>query len=278
MPLERRANGSTVFAFAEPPSERDLHRVIETAGTAVDPVLTAPAKIRKLRNRFYPRRILESREFPLSPGESRSGLSNPAPSILILRALGPFFCELHGLLPMLDGSIVIRSPVHPAIAARIRRILGADVPLVGDQTKGFQKAWRKFELLRLPQSALLKELIEGGILTKENTERIQNTARLVNTPIDRMLVQLGLVNRKQVFNALRRSGGVDAAADNDHRCAPGCEGLLAPGFGASTGVVVHHLDGDGVVLRLSGMLSNSERSEIFERCDGWPIRFELLTP
>jgi hypothetical protein len=93
-----------------------------------------------------------------------------------------------------------------------------------------------------------------------------------------MLVQLGLVNRKQVFNALRRSGGVDAAADNDHRCAPGCEGLLAPGFGARAGVVVHHLDGDGVVLRLSGMLSNSERSEIFERCDGWPIRFELLTP
>jgi hypothetical protein len=54
--------------------------------------------------------------------------------------------------------------------------------------------------------------------------------------------------------------------------------LLAPGFGARAGVVVHHLDGDGVVLRLSGMLSNSERSEIFERCDGWPIRFELLTP
>jgi adsorption protein B len=278
MPLQRRANGFTVFAFAEPPSERDLHRVVETAGTPVEPVLAAPAKIRKLRNRFYPRRILDSREFPLSPGELRSGLLNPAPSILIIRALGPFFCELHGLLPMLDGSIGVRSPVHPAIAARIRRILGVDVPLVADQTKGFQKAWRKFELLRLPQSALLQELTGGGILTRENTERIQKTARLVNTPIDRMLVQLGLVNRKQVFNALRRSGGVDAAADNDHRCAPGCEGLLAPGFGARAGVVVHHLDGDGVVLRLSGMLSNSERSEIFERCDGWPIRFELLTP
>ncbi len=278
MPLERRANGSTVFAFAEPPSERDLHRVVETAGTPVDPVLTAPTKIRKLRNRFYPRRILDAREFPLSPRESRSGLSNQAPSLLIIRALGPFFCELHGLLPMLDGNIAVRSPVHPAIAARIRKILGADAPLVADKTKGFQKAWRKFELLRLPQSALLQELTEAGILTKENTERIQNTARLVTTPIDRMLVQLGLVNRKQVFNALRRSGGVDAAADNDHRCAPGCESLLAPGFSARTGVVVHHLDGDGVVLRLSGMLSNSERSEIFERCDGWPIRFELLTP
>jgi len=278
MPLERRANGSTVFAFAEPPSERDLHRVVETAGTPVDRVLTAPTKIRKLRNRFYPRRILDSREFPLSPRESRSGLSNQAPSLLIIRALGPFFCELHGLLPMLDGNIAVRSPVHPAIAARIRKILGADAPLVADKTKGFQKAWRKFELLRLPQSALLQELTEAGILSKENTERIQNTARLVTTPIDRMLVQLGLVNRKQVFNALRRSGGVDAAADNDHRCAPGCESLLAPGFSARTGVVVHHLDGDGVVLRLSGMLSNSERSEIFERCDGWPIRFELLTP
>jgi hypothetical protein len=278
MPLHRRDDGRTVFAFAEPPTERDLNRVVETAGTPVEPVLTAPTQITHLRNHTYPRRILKPRAFPLSLSESAAGLSNAAPSISIIRALGPFFCELHGLLPMLDGSIAARSPVHPGIAARMSKILGTDAPLVSDKSRGFKQAWRKFQRLRMPQASLLQELAEAGILTKENTERIQNMARLVSTPMDRMLVQLGLANRKQVYNALRRCGGVDVAADHDHQVARGCEDLLAPGFSAKTGVVVHHLDEDGLVLRLSGMLAPSELREIFDRCEGWPLRFELLAP
>jgi hypothetical protein len=117
-----------------------------------------------------------------------------------------------------------------------------------------------------------------GVLTKENVERIQNMNRLVSKPMDRLLVQLGLANRKQVFSALRRSGGVDVAGDKEHRCPPGCEGLLAPEFSTRTGAVVHRLDGDGVVFRLSGMLTRAELEEVFERCDGWPVRFELLAP
>ncbi|MCX6965509.1 MAG: glycosyltransferase [Verrucomicrobia bacterium] len=278
MPLQRRDDGRTVFAFAEPPTERDLNRVVETAGTPVEPVLTAPTQITNLRNHAYPRRILKPRAFPLLLPESPTALVNAAPSISIIRALGPFFCELHGLLPMLDGSIAARSPVHPGIAARMHKILGTEAPLVSDKTRGFQTAWRKFERLRMPHSSLLQELAEAEILTKENTERIQNMARLVSTPMDRMLVQLGLANRKQVYNALRRCGGVDVAADHDHQVARGCEDLLAPGFSAKTGVVVHHLDGDGLVMRLSGMLSPSELREIFDRCEGWPLRFELLAP
>jgi hypothetical protein len=278
MPVHQRPDGPIVFAFAEPPSERDLHHVGETIGSPVEPVLTAPSHIRTLRNRIYPSRILGKSDFASRLAESPEDLTRTTPSILLIRALGPFFCELHGLLPLMDGTIGARAPLHPGVTARISRILGTDAPLVADTSKGFRKLWRKFERLRLTQSAILEELVDAGVLTKENVERLHNMNRLVSTPIDRLLVQLGLANRNQVYNALRRSGGVEAAADNDHRPAAGCEGLLAPGFSASTGVIVHHLDGEGVVFRLSGMLSGAELAEIFERCEGWPLRFELLAP
>jgi adsorption protein B len=278
MPIHRVADGRIVFAFAEPPSDRDLQSVVENLAEPVLPVLSPPSNIRALRNRIYPRRILGHSHFISRLTDSPEDLSSAAPSILIIRALGPFFCELHGLLPLMDGTIAARAPMHPGVMARICRILGTDAPLVGDNSKGFRKVWRKLECLLLSQSALVNQLAEAGVLSKENVERILNMNRLVSTPIDRLLVQLGLANRKQVFNALRRSGGVDAAADNDHRCVRGCEGLLAPGFSTRTGVVVHHVDEDGLVLRLSGMLSSLERSEIFERCEGWPLRFELITP
>jgi hypothetical protein len=244
----------------------------------VGPVLCPPAQIKTLRNRVYPARILPRRESTETIPTSLESLANTAPSVLITKALGPFFCELHGILPMLDGKVAVRAPIHPAIAARIRRILGLEAPFVANTSPGFQKVRGKFERLHLPQAALLEQLVEAGVLSKENAERIQNMNRLVTTPLDRLLVQLGLANRKQVFNALRRSGGVDAAADNDHRPAPGYEGLLAPGFSSRTGVIVHHVDADGVVLRLSGMLSSEELGEIFERCEGFPLRFELLAP
>jgi len=278
IPILRGEDGRVVMAVAEPPSDRDLSRVVETLGEPVLPVLSPPSNIRALRNRIYPRRILGHSHFSSRLPDSDSDLSTAGPSILIIRALGPFFCDLHGLLPLMDGTIAARAPVHPAVTARIGRILGTDAPLVSGKSKGLRKVWRKLERLRLSQSALLDQLAEAGVLTKENIERIQSMNRLVDAPIDRLLVQLGLANRKQVFSALRRSSGVDGAADNDHRSAPGCEGLLAPGFSARTGVVVHHVDGDGVVLRLSGMLSHSEQREIFERCEGWPLRFELLMP
>ena len=278
LPIQRGADGRVVFAFAEPPTDRDLRRVVETLGAPVQAVLSPPSKIRHLRNSIYPRRILGHSDFVGRISDSSQDLSTASPSILIIRALGPFFCELHGLLPLMDGTIAARAPMHSAVAARIRQILGTDVPLVTDCAKGFRKVWRKLERLRLSQTALLDQLADAGVLTKESVERIQKMNRLVGTPIDRLLVQLGLANRKQVFSALRRSSGIDSADDNDHRCAPGCEGLLAPGFSARTGVVVHRVDGDGVVLRLSGMLSDPERSEVFERFEGWPIRFELLTP
>ena len=278
MPVHRRPDGQILFAFAEPPSERDLRRVADAVDAPVEVVLTLPSHIRALRNQIYPRRILGHSDFAVGIAESPEDLSRTSPSILLVRALGPFFCELHGMLPLMDGTIAARAPLHPGVAARVRRIFGTDAPLVADTSKGFHKVWRKFERLRLAQSALLEELVDAGVLTKENVERLQNMNRLVTTPIDRLLVQLGLANRKQVFSALRRSGGVDAAADNDHRSAPGCEGLLAPGFSARTGVIVHHIDGDGVVLRLSGMLSSPELAEVVERCNGWPLRFELLAP
>ena len=278
LPIERRGDGGAIFAFAEPPAERDLIRIMEIVSTPVEPVLASPGRIKALRNRAYPSRLLPSRMDSKNISVSRENLANSAPSILIIKALGPLFCELHGVLPMLDGTVAVRTPVHPAIAARIRRILGTDAPFVANSSPGFQKAWRKFESLHLSQGALLEQLVEAGILSKDNLERIQSMNRLVHSPLDRLLVQLGLANRKQVFNALRRVGGVDAAADNDHRAAPGSDGLLAPGFSSRTGVIVHRLDSDGVVLRLSGMLSPEELGEIFERCAGSPLRFELLTP
>jgi len=278
LPIDRNGDGEIVCAFAEPPSDRVLNRIKQIIGAPIGPVLASPARIKALRNRAYPSRILPNSERCESVPVSRENLAKMAPSILLTKALGPLYCDLHGVLPLLDGTVAIRTPVHPAISSRVRRILGTEAPFVAKTSPGFSKAWRNYERLHLSQSALLEQLVEAGILTQENLDRIQKMNRLVNTPLDRLLVQLGLANRKQVFNALRRVGGVDAAADNDHHPAPGSDGLLAPGFSARTGVIVHRMDRDGVVLRLSGMLSPEELAEIFERCEGCPLRFELLPP
>jgi hypothetical protein len=197
-------------------------------------------------------------------------------SLSIVRALGPLFCEVHRLLPLHDGSLAIGGPLHPGVAARIREIFGGEAPIQTDTPTRFQAAWRKFVALQAAQNALLDQLVANGDLSTENRERIVNMLRVVEGPVDRLLIQFGLVNRHRIHAALRRAGGVETAADNNHRGDPLAEHLFAPGFSRRAGVVVADLSPDGATLRLDGLLSKADLAEVHTRCEGLPVRFELF--
>ncbi len=203
-------------------------------------------------------------------------LANASPSLSLLRALGPFFCEVHALVPLHDGRIAIRNPVHPGVAARLRSILGDELAFAADIPSGFEQAWRKFQGLRLAQGGLLDRLVENGHITRENSERVGNMLRVVDAPVDRLVVRFGLAKRATVLQALRRTGGLETATDNDHHGDPRASALLAPGFSRRTGAVVHDLSPDGATIRLEGLLAAPDLAELHTRCDGLPVRFELF--
>jgi hypothetical protein len=146
----------------------------------------------------------------------------------------------------------------------------ADIP------SGFDKAWTKFQSLQLSQASLLDRLVESENLSRENSERVGNMLRVVNTPVDRLVVQFGLAKRGQVLQALRRVGGLETAADNDHHGDPRAAALLAPGFSRRTGAIVRDLSPDGATIRLEGLLAAPDLAELHSRCEGLPVRFELF--
>jgi bacteriophage N4 adsorption protein B len=197
-------------------------------------------------------------------------------SIAILRALGPLFCEVHGLLPLHDGSIALSGPLHPGVEARIRALLGDEAAFRADTPAGFDTAWRKFNALQPVQNALLDELVAQGDLSRENSERLRTMRRVVEGPVDRLLIQFGLVKRHRILLALRRAGGLETASDTDHRSDALGAPLLAPGFSRRAGLVVADLSPDGATLRLDGLLSGADRAEVHTRCEGLPLRFELF--
>ena len=214
--------------------------------------------------------------FALAWNASPVDLATKSLSLSILRALGPLFCEVQGLLPLHDGGIALASPLHPAVAARIHNLFGDDVEFSTDTPEGFQKAWKKFEALQPAQSALLDQLVTSKSLSLENAERIRNMRRVVATPVDRLLNQFGLVKRPQILTALRRVGGVETAGDNIHQSDPLGSLLLAPGFSRRTGVVVADISSSGATFRIDGLIASPDLAELHTRCEGLPIRFELF--
>jgi adsorption protein B len=209
-------------------------------------------------------------------GAAPADLASKTPSLSIVRALGPLFCEVHRVLPLHDGTLAIGGPLHPGVAARIRGILGGEMPVCADTPAGFHAVWSKFQALQSSQNALLEQLVATADLSPENSERIRNMRRVVEVPADRLLIQFGLVNRPHILSALRRAGGLETAADAKHRGDPAACGLLAPGFSRRTGVVVAALAPEGATLRLEGLLSAADLAEVHTRCEGLPVRCELF--
>jgi len=203
-------------------------------------------------------------------------LANSSLSLSLIRALGPLFCEVHALVPLHDGRVAIRNPVHTGVAARLRSILGNELVFAADIPSGFDKAWSKFQGLQLVQATFLDRLVESENLTRENSGRVGNMLRVVSTPVDRLVVQFGLAKRGQVLQALRRAGGLETAADNDHHGDPRAATLLAPGFSRRTGAVVHSLSAEGATIRLEGLLAAPDLAELHARCEGLAVRFELF--
>jgi bacteriophage N4 adsorption protein B len=266
----RSAASDPLAGFLQSLSSGDLGRLREFQGRSGGDEAAALAALRlasaeELRDLF-------ARAWRAEPADLRS----KSLSLSLLRALGPLFCEVHGLLPLHDGSIAVRGPLHPGVAARVRAILGNEAAFRADTPSGFDSAWRKFETLQAASNALLDQLVAEGDLSRENSERIRTMRRVVAGPVDRLLIQFGLVKRPRLLAALRRAGGVETASDTDHHGDAAAAALLAPGFSRRAGVVVSDLSPDGATLRLDGLLAAADLEEVHARCEGLPVRFELF--
>jgi len=199
-------------------------------------------------------------------------------SISIMRTLGPLFCEVHGLLPLNDGSIGVMNPIHPDTIARIQGLLGSAIPFRVDTPSAFMKMWHDFMVLQFSQDFLMENLVESKVLLSDHAVRVKKMQRLIEGPVDRLLVQLGLVNKKQLFQAMRQTSGLEVAQAGDAPIGLEAEELLAPGFAARSGIVIHQIRDDGITFRLTNLPSESDLIEVTERCAGMPVSFKIQNP
>jgi bacteriophage N4 adsorption protein B len=193
--------------------------------------------------------------------------------IALLNRLGPLFCEVHGLLPLNNGALGIMNPVHPAVEAMIGAKLGFSIPFCADTPEAFLGLWNDMARLGFAQDALLRHLVEAGAIDEENAARVRSMQRLVEDPVDRLLLQLGMVSRERVDTALRATSGLEAPEGADGSLDG--EGLLAPGFPERTGIAVRRVRDTGITLRLSGIPRTADIREIAERFAGTPLEFQL---
>jgi adsorption protein B len=204
-----------------------------------------------------------------------SEMSNTTPSVSIAEALGGLFCEVHGLVPLHDGTIGIADPVHPAVAGRVRRILNGALQFSADTPAGHAAAFGRLAELRIPSGSLLRGLEEAGIISADNARRVANMSGFVQGPVDRLLIQLGLSTRQQVSKVLRASSGLEVAGFDDSPSAPDGGGVLAPGFAERTGIRIHDVGPAGVTLRISSLPAADDLAEVRRRCAGVPLHFEF---
>jgi hypothetical protein len=99
--------------------------------------------------------------------------------------------------------------------------------------------------------------------------------RLISGPVDRLLIQLGLVNPRGVLRAMRQISGLATVAETEDPVGLEAEEVLAPGFSERTGVAVHHIRDSGITFRIGGLLAESEMLEISTRCAGMAFEFQL---
>jgi adsorption protein B len=208
-------------------------------------------------------------------GVTESDFSRLTISVSLIKALGAVFCELHGLLPLSDGTIGISNPIHPGVAAHISEILGSGVPFCADTPSAFRKLQHDLAALRFGEDALIEYFIDAGDLTRDHAVRIRDMRRLISGPVDRLLIQLGLVKQAKVFKALRQISGLATANASEKPTGLEAEELLSPGFSERTGVVVHQIRDSGIIFRISGLLSEADLNELTERCAGMPLEFQL---
>ena len=202
-------------------------------------------------------------------------LSKVTISVAMLKSLGALFCEVHGLLPLNNASIGICNPVHPDVRDRIEEILGPNIPFCADSPPAFMKMWSDLLALKFSEAGLLEFFIEQGTIIEDHATRLHEMQRLISGPVDRLLIQLGLVSRKQMHQALRQTTGLDLAYQTEPPAGLEAEELLAPGFGRQSGLAVHQIRDAGITFRLIGLPTREEIREVMERCSGMPLKFEL---
>jgi hypothetical protein len=208
-------------------------------------------------------------------GVTEADFSRLTISVSLIKALGAVFCEVHGLIPLSNGTIAITNPIHPASVSRIREILGSEVSFCADTPPAFAKIHHDLAALRFGEDSLIEYFVDAGELTREHAVRIRDMRRLISGPVDRLLIQLGLVKQPKVLKALRAISGLATANGIDKPAGLEAEELLSPGFSQRTGVAVHQIRDSGITFRISGLLSETDLHEITERCAGMPLEFQL---
>jgi hypothetical protein len=208
-------------------------------------------------------------------GVSEANFSTLTISVSLIKALGPLFCELHGLIPLSNGTIGITNPVHPNVRARTSEVLGDDVPFCTDTPPAFCRLQTDLAALRFGEDGLVDYFVDAGELTRDHALRIREMRRLISSPVDRLLIQLGLVKQAKILKALRHISGLATAQNSDEPIGLEAEELLAPGFSERTGVSVYQVRDTGIIFRISGILSAADLREINERCIGMPFEFQL---
>lgn len=193
--------------------------------------------------------------------------------ISLLNRLGPLFCEVHGLLPLNNGALGIMNPVHPAVEAAVVEKLGFAIPFCADGPGAFLAIWNDMARLGFAQDALLRHLVERGAIDEENAARVRSMQRLVDDPVDRLLLQLGMVPGDVVDAALRATSGLGVPESGTS--ALDGEGLLAPGFPERTGIEVGRVRDTGITLRLGGIPRPGDIREVAERFAGTPLEYQL---
>jgi len=208
-------------------------------------------------------------------GVEEADFSRLTISVSLIKALGAIFCELHGLVPLSNGTIGISNPVHPGVDAHVREILGTEVPFCADTPPAVAKLRHDLAKLRFGEDSLVEYFVEAEQLTRDQAVRIRDMRRLIDGSVDRLLVQLGLVKQPEVTKALRQISGLSTTSGAGKPVGLEAEELLAPGFSDRTGVFVHQIRDSGITFRMDSLLTEADLQELGERCAGMPVEFQI---
>ena len=187
--------------------------------------------------------------------------------------LGPLFCEVHQVVPLAGGMVAIGESTPPDVLMRIRSVPG--ITLCADCPPAFLGTWRKLMGLRLSEAALMERMEEDQIVSAESAEQVRGMQKLIAGPLDRLLLQLNIISREQLREALRATSGLETGKATHEPPAGNISELLAPGFSERSGILVSEIRISGPVFTLRQLPTESDLIELYERCDGAGAKFEL---
>ena len=193
-----------------------------------------------------------------------------------LQALGPVFCSLHRMAPLVGHKLIFQDILHPEIMSVIEERLGSRPRLVTDLASPVRHFLRNVFVSVKVDELILDRMLAVGSLSAADATELRSLKGLLSDPLPHLIRNFQMAGPEAVFRAFSDVSRLPTAQGALSEVMPA--GVMSPGFEARTGSKILEAQDGRITFGLSSPIAGQDFSEICTRLMRCAVRFVLIPP